>query len=62
MLSERVSITNKALYETSKETYIRIETELAYQVSEKFSVNISNQHTDSYKKETILTFGFELAL
>lgn len=62
MLSERISITNKALYETSKEAYIRIETELAYQVSDKFSVNVSNQHTDSYKKENILTFGFELEL
>jgi len=62
MMSERISITNKALYETSKEAYIRIETELAYQVSDKFSINVSNQHTDSYKKENILTFGFELEL
>ena len=62
MLSERISITNKALYETSKEAYIRVETELAYQVSDKFSINVSNQHTDSYKKENILTFGFELEL
>ena len=59
MLSDRINITNKALYETSEEKYIRIETELEYQVTDDFSLSISNEHTEDYEVEDILTFNFK---
>ena len=59
MLSDRINITNKALYETSKEKYIRIETELEYQVTDDFSLSLSNEHTEDYEVEDILTFNFK---
>ena len=62
ILSDRISLTNKALYESSNETYIRIETELAYKINDKFSISINNEHTEDYEKEDILTFNFKLTL
>lgn len=62
MLSDRISITNKALYESSKEMYVRIETELEYKVTDRFSLSIANEHTQDYETENILTFNFEVAL
>lgn len=59
MLSDRINITNKALYETSEEKYIRIETELEYQVTDDFSLSVSNEHTEDYEVEDILTFNFK---
>lgn len=62
ILSDRISLTNKALYESSNETYIRIETELAYKINDKFSISINNEHTEDYEKEDILTFNFKIML
>ena len=63
MLTDNISITNKALYESSKELYVRIETELKYRVNDRFSVSISNDHTENYRGlNDLLTFNFEITL
>ena len=62
MLTDNISITNKALYESSKDLYVRIETELKFRVNDRFSVSISNDHTEDYEVEDLLTFNFEITL
>jgi putative salt-induced outer membrane protein YdiY len=57
-----LTITNKALIESSEQRYMRIETEIEYALTKSFAISLANEYSEDYESENILTFNFKLKL
>jgi putative salt-induced outer membrane protein YdiY len=57
-----LTLTNKILHENSDEYYLRIEQELSYAITERFSIGLANEYTQDYEDESIFMFNFKVTL
>jgi len=57
-----LTLTNKILHENSDEYYLRMEQELSYAITERFSIGLANEYTQDYEDESIFMFNFKVKL
>ena len=62
IFSEKFNITNKLLYESGKDMYLKNETSLMYKLTDKVSLGVSNTYTDSVESKNIFTLNVGVKL
>ena len=62
IFSEKFNITNKLLYESGKDMYLKNETSLMYKLTDKVSLGVSNTYTDSVETKNIFNLNVGVKL
>ena len=62
LFTDKLRLTNKLLYESGKDMYLKNETSLMYKLTDKVSLGVSNTYTDSVESKNIFTLNVGVKL
>ena len=58
--SPNLNLTNKLLYESGNDMYLRNSTDLMYKLTDKISIGVGNTYTDNIETRNIFTINLAI--